>query len=609
MRISFAYGLAVLLVCRITATGQVQSNSWVCTGSGDWGVASNWSAGTVPDYTFSVVVVSNEMSKFVTISSNTAANFPGTMIVSNLTLSAAEGVNELQLTNVGSATPLEILNGLQMLRGGRLDVDNSFLQIDSSAGGGFFVNGIVSVLNGGQISAACQQMSVSNGMFFANELDVSSDPGAQGTLTLNGGTITLSSLLDIGVSTGARGTVWLMDGQLSVTNGSVTIGDSGVGAMVASNGTFFAQGVNVGAGPGSQGTLSIAGGWLVVPGNLVVGTPACSSLGAVTMSGGTLYVTNATTTAVLEMCNGTFALNGGDLTVDQLVITNSCGYFIHTGGTLTASSLVLDPNLSAVGDGIPNGWKEQYGLDPLDPTVANSDPDGSGMTVLQDYLAGTDPTKANSAFRITAISPSGADTRVYFTSVGGKYYNLERCDFLGGGWTDIVTNIPGNDGIQWVKDIAGATRTSAYYRILLNSSPVLSGGIDGDGIPYRWTQSYFGHPTGQAADSSRGIDDADRTGQNNLFKYVAGLDPTNPASVFLLSIKTVTNKLSQNNLSFTPMAPGRTYMPQFSTNLVSHNWLPLTSYSGPVTNGGEVAIIDTNPIPPQEFYRIDISLP
>ena len=39
-------------------------------------------------------------------------------------------------------------------------------------------------------------------------------------------------------------------------------------------------------------------------------------------------------------------------------------------------------------------------------------------------------------------------------------------------------------------------------------------------------------------------------------------------------------------------------------------WLPLTTYTGPViNNGNQATITDTNPIPPQEFYRIDISLP
>jgi PKD repeat protein len=105
--------------------------------------------------------------------------------------------------------------------------------------------------------------------------------------------------------------------------------------------------------------------------------------------------------------------------------------------------------------------------------------------------------------------------------------------------------------------------------------------------------------------------DADGTGQNNLFKYIAGLDPTNPASMFVLNVASGTNQSQAMNLNFNPLAIGRTYTPQFSTDLVSGVWMPLTTYMGPVTNigGTQVTITDTNPIPPQEFYRIDISLP
>jgi hypothetical protein len=63
------------------------------------------------------------------------------------------------------------------------------------------------------------------------------------------------------------------------------------------------------------------------------------------------------------------------------------------------------------------------------------------------------------------------------------------------------------------------------------------------------------------------------------------------------------------NLLFSPVLAGRTYAPQFSTDLVSGVWLPLTTFTGPVTNGNQVTITDTNAVGPQKFYRIDISLP
>jgi phosphatidylinositol-3-phosphatase len=125
--------------------------------------------------------------------------------------------------------------------------------------------------------------------------------------------------------------------------------------------------------------------------------------------------------------------------------------------------------------------------------------------------------------------------------------------------------------------------------------------------PFAWWQiNYFGSTNNPKAAAST---DADGTGQNNFFKYVAGLDPTNPASVFALKVASATNQSQAMNLNFNPLALGRTYTPQFNTNLVSGVWLPLTTYTGLLTNGNQVTITDTNPIPPQEFYRINISLP
>jgi len=121
-----------------------------------------------------------------------------------------------------------------------------------------------------------------------------------------------------------------------------------------------------------------------------------------------------------------------------------------------------------------------------------------------------------------------------------------------------------------------------------------------------WQTQYFGSTTNPLAAAAA---DADGTGQNNQFKYVAGLNPTNPSSVFSLSIVSVTNQLSQRLLSFTPLVSGRTYVPQFTTNLPNAVWQPLTGYLGPVTNGSRVSITDTNPISPQEFYRLSISVP
>ncbi|HEV2329879.1 MAG TPA: alpha-amylase family glycosyl hydrolase [Verrucomicrobiae bacterium] len=52
---------------------------------------------------------------------------------------------------------------------------------------------------------------------------------------------------------------------------------------------------------------------------------------------------------------------------------------------------------------------------------------------------------------------------------------------------------------------------------------------DTDGIPDWWRLAWFGHPLGEAADKSRGSDDADGNGISNLTKYLTRTDPLNPA--------------------------------------------------------------------------------
>src|SRR6185503_5346912 len=52
------------------------------------------------------------------------------------------------------------------------------------------------------------------------------------------------------------------------------------------------------------------------------------------------------------------------------------------------------------GDGMPDAWEIQYGLNPTNAADANLDLDGDGMSNRQEYIAGTDPTQTNSALRI-----------------------------------------------------------------------------------------------------------------------------------------------------------------------------------------------------------------
>jgi PKD repeat protein len=120
-----------------------------------------------------------------------------------------------------------------------------------------------------------------------------------------------------------------------------------------------------------------------------------------------------------------------------------------------------------------------------------------------------------------------------------------------------------------------------------------------------WQSQYFGCTTCLQAQSGA---DFDGTGQNNYFKYVAGLDPTNTNSVFVLNMVPVPNQPGWMNLVFSPVVAGRTYTPLASSNLLAGMWVPLTGMPA-VTNGTQVILTDTNAIGVQKFYQIEISLP
>ena len=128
---------------------------------------------------------------------------------------------------------------------------------------------------------------------------------------------------------------------------------------------------------------------------------------------------------------------------------------------------------------------------------------------------------------------------------------------------------------------------------------------DADGLPDWWTIRYFGHATGQAADLSRAMDDANGTGQNNLYKYIAGLDPTNPASIF--AILALTNQPSSVELHF-PSSPIRFYTVEWRTNLLTGNWTNLPGMAPVPGTNGIMSLRDTNQVAPR-YYEIRVQKP
>ena len=255
-------------------------------------------------------------------------------------------------------------------------------------------------------------------------------------------------------------------------------GSSSNGVQVVSGGVWQNTALFVGY-QGSSNSLLIAGG-LVSATNLVVGAASATCDNVVQMNSGIVNITDANGDAVLEVRHGTFILNGGVLQVDRLVMTNACGLFVRHGGILSVGTLVLDPNLDADGDGLPNGWEQAHGLDPLSSVGnngPNGDPDHDGFTNLEEYEAGTDPQDPNSTpFRITSILQQGGNVLITWTTSGGKSNAVQFTKGSAGGsysnnFTDLSPIIvPSGNGLTSTNylDAGGATnKPNRYYRVRL----------------------------------------------------------------------------------------------------------------------------------------------
>jgi T5SS/PEP-CTERM-associated repeat protein len=405
----------------------------------------------------------------------------GRLVVSNGTVKAPE---MLVGASAGKTGTVEVAGGIVNLSSNLLvGMSASATGIVTITGGSLIVtNGVFGVGNNGTVGGVggFGRVAVSNtGIVEAASILVGDSTGGDSGLTVAGsGTVRAhGGLRANGIKTTLvdGGTLEVVEGppppfEDPILHDRIVVSYLGDGKLVVSNGTVRTPGMLVGASAGNAGTVQLAGGNTHVFSNMTVGFVACTSTGIVNVVGGNLYVTNATGNAVLEVSSGTFTLSSGTVMVDNLVITNACGHFVRNGGSLIVGTLVLDPNLDADGDGIPNGYEQSHGLDPLNGINATLDSDGDGLTDLQEYLAGTDPNDSASAFRVTSVVPTNSSIRVTWTMGASKTNALQAVTATGftTNMADIfiVTNTVGT--VTNYLDVGGATNIpSRFYRVRL----------------------------------------------------------------------------------------------------------------------------------------------
>jgi hypothetical protein len=245
-------------------------------------------------------------------------------------------------------------------------------------------------------------------------------------------------------------------------------------------------------------------------------------------------------------------------------------------------------------------WLRQYGL-PTDGSADYTDSDGDGMNNYEEWLAGTDPTNPSSVLEL--LTPSLTNNPpgivVSWQSVTNRTYFLERSSNLGGqpAFTTLAANIPGQPGVTTYIDTSAVGFGPFYYRVgIQTGSNVLYTPFSV--ISFAWLQQY-GLPT----DGSVDLADLDGTGWSVYQDWIAGLNPTNAASVLVMLPPVVTTNTVGVTVSWQSVNT-RTYYLQRSGNLAA----PFTSlHSNIVGQAGTTSYTDssaTNSGP--YFYRVGV---
>lgn len=123
---------------------------------------------------------------------------------------------------------------------------------------------------------------------------------------------------------------------------------------------------------------------------------------------------------------------------------------------------------------------------------------------------------------------------------------------------------------------------------------------DLDGTPNWWERKYFGNET-----STPSASDTDGDGQNNLSEYIAGLDPTNSASVFKIESTTLDPESNGMMSVEWQSQTGRTYHIYFSETVSGLSGTPTYTVVG---NGAILSQAISKAGRTKLFCRISVEL-
>lgn len=121
-------------------------------------------------------------------------------------------------------------------------------------------------------------------------------------------------------------------------------------------------------------------------------------------------------------------------------------------------------------DGLPDAWELEFGFDPFSATGdngADADPDGDGLSNLDEFTCGTVPVDPNSVFRLKSISIKNNETLLRFRAIPGRIYRIIYSADINTGEWNVLTNIPAPETTQDITITDPSPQQTRFYRLVI----------------------------------------------------------------------------------------------------------------------------------------------
>jgi len=144
-----------------------------------------------------------------------------------------------------------------------------------------------------------------------------------------------------------------------------------------------------------------------------------------------------------------------------------------TGKVITGGRLNLQRILDSDANALPDWWEKLY-FNQYTGVLPNGDADHDGLSNLNEFLAGTSPTNAQSTFKTlsTSRNPANGNMTITWSAVPGKTYQVYYSSSLASGtWSaslpgSLITTGTGQTQSSYTDTTAGSA-AKRFYRVQL----------------------------------------------------------------------------------------------------------------------------------------------